>query len=342
MNPLNGKKILAVIPAYYGYEKSVVQGLENLGATVVAADNRPFVHDPNNRGTPWYLYPLCKKNKYITNKLLPLMEQAYDLALFIDLFSFDAGFIKKLKKRNPAVKLILYLWDNVKGYKWQRYFSFFDEIYSFDPVESELYGLKYLPNFYPDVEMNSSGESHFEVCSIGSLQVHRLKMLEQLAAQLTSAGKNYFFYLYLPPLQSKIKYNPWIYRCTKYFGSRFQGYQLMYNLFYQKIGHELVKHKPLPLMEAIYYLQNAKCIIDLPFPAQTGSTQRVIQALALNKKVITTNESVTKESFYNPEYIRVVPLADFRIDWTWLNSKNKTTMNVSHLRLDRWLIRLLS
>lgn len=133
-----------------------------------------------------------------------------------------------------------------------------------------------------------------------------------------------------------------MYRATTLFPGRFNGYKYMYGLISRTIQNDLVKHQPIPLLSAINIMGRSKCIVDLPYPWQTGSTQRVINALALNKKVITSNESIVREWFYDPDFIKVVPLSEFAIDWDWIDHKSDRTLDLQTLRIDNWLNRLLA
>jgi hypothetical protein len=334
------RDILLVAPKYYGYEDVISAALVKGGDNVTFIENKAFQYDPINRGTKWFTTFLCLKNRYIRTTLIPVSQKKFDVCFFINLFSFDPAIIKNLRLSNPSIRCVLYLWDNIRGYKWQQFFSYFDEIYCFDPVESEQFNLKYLPNFYPDIQPALSSE--FDLCSIASLQVHRLKKLTQIVQSAEKSNSKFFFYLYLPRQHSRLKYNWAVYQATKLFPNRFTGYKYMYGLISRSIENELVKHDPISLSNAIDVMGRSKCIVDLPYPWQTGSTQRVINALALNKKVITSNESAVKESFYDPEFIKVVPLSEFSIDWNWINRKTETSLDLSSLRIDNWLKRLLS
>lgn len=344
MTTIRGKKILFIAPNYYGYEKHIIHGLEKLGAIVYYAENRPFQHDPINKGTKWYVSILCKKASYIRKVLIPLVKRdKFDLCLFVDLFSFDHLLVTNLRKKNPDIKCILYLWDNIRGYKWPQFFSSFDKIFSFDPIESKEFELTYLPNFYTG-SLSNEKETNclYDFSFIGSLQVHRLRILEDMAMQLKQENKRYFFYLYLHPNYNRLKFNRYINWILQLFPKRFKGYKLFYNLITQKKRNEIVHYQPLSLSDSVKSIASSNCILDLPFPGQTGSTQRLVQALAFNKKVITTNASVIHESFYNPGYIKVARVENFSVDWQWVNEKNDTRMDISGLHIDNWLIQLLS
>ena len=65
MNSLKAKKILLFAPCYFGYEKILVEELEKKGAEVTFVENKPFIHDSINKGTPWYLKFLSKKKEYL-------------------------------------------------------------------------------------------------------------------------------------------------------------------------------------------------------------------------------------------------------------------------------------
>lgn len=336
---LTGKKVLVVIPGFYGYENLIREGLEKLGATVSCLENKAFRNDPITKNTKWYLTFLCKKNNYIKKKLIPASRKTFDVCLFINLFSFHPELIENLKKQNPNIMSILYLWDNVKGYRWEQYFKYFDKIYSFDPVESRKLGFHYLPNFYP-LNLPVLCTAKFDLSFVGSLQMHRLKILEELVSILKCHNKTFFFHLYLHPNYNRLKFNRYVHAILNIFPRQFKGYKLLHSLITGKEENDLVYHRPITIIESVQSIANSRCILDLPFPSQTGSTQRVIQALALNKKVLTTNHSVMEESFYDPDYIQIVSSENITIDWSWVNQKKEGELNLKHLRLDNWLMQL--
>lgn len=338
----DGKKnILLVAPGFYDYETLIREELQKIGFNVVFVQNRAFRNDPITVGTKWYMHFLCQKKKYISQHLLPITENKFDVCLFINLFSFDPLIIKNLKKYNPSVKCILYIWDNVKGYKWKQFFNFFDKIYSFDPVEASSLGIHYLPNFYPNFTVNSTERNDYELSFIGSLQAHRIKILEDAVSVLKSSKKSFLFYLYLHPNYDRLKYNILVNTIARLFPGYLKEHKFLYHIIARKIKYEFVHYKPLSLSESVLITARSKCIIDLPTPSQTGSTQRIIQALALGKKVMTTNASVKYDSFYDPNYIQIISTDSFYIDWDWLNKYFTSAPNVSHLRLDNWLTEIL-
>jgi hypothetical protein len=338
---IKGKKILLVAPAYYGYERYIVEELKSLGADVQFYENKSFQHDPNNKGTAWYKQILCKKSVYINGTLAAATHNSYDVCIFINLFSFHPRLIENLKKSNPKIECILYLWDNIKGYKWQQYFKHFQSIYTFDPVEALQFKIKYLPNFF--VSANGLGHQvKYELSSIGSFQAHRIRLLATLIKKLSAENKSSFFYLYLPVIYRNRHFTSLKYIVSSFFKKRFKSYRHLHELVYDSSKNSILKNNPLTLHHSILVTIQSRCIIDLPYPEQTGSTHRVIQALAHGKKIITTNQSIKSESFYNPDYINIQSVDNFSIDWKWLDQPITSTIDMNSLRIDNWLTTLLS
>lgn len=335
-----GKKILLVAPVYFGYERVIEACLTNCGAEVTYIENKSFRYDPLNKGTRRHEAWFCKKHRYI-DKISAMMDQAFDLCLFVNLFSFQSSFVDTLRKRNPSIRCVLYLWDNVKYYRWQHFFPVFDEVFTFDPVEAKQHNFHYLPNFYCAADLSSDPVPVFDYYFVGSFQSHRFYWLEHAARVLEQANRTYYFYLYVPDQYNRFVYNKLVYWGTRLFPSRFRGYKAMYDLIFRRVQYPNVYYEPLTLGASISKMMQAKCVIDLPFPTQTGATQRVIQALAFNKTVVTTNRSVTQDSFFDSRRIRVISTSE-RFQVSGDDVKLQPEPEISHLRIDNWLKRLFS
>jgi hypothetical protein len=339
MSDFAGKKVLLMAPAYFGYERVMEHSLADMGAEVTFVENRSFRYDPMNRGTRWYEAWFCKKQQYF-DEIKPVISRTYDFCLFVNLFSFHPSFIENLRRQNPGVRCVLYLWDNLKYYTWERFLPLFDEVFTFDRVEARQYGLQYLPNFYVDAHTETSSDAAVDFYFVGSFQMHRFYWLDRAVRELEERGRTWFFYLYMPDQYNRFVYNKLVYWGTHLFPLRFRGYKKLYDLIFHRVQHPLVHDEQLPLGDIISKMIRARCVIDLPFPTQTGSTQRVIQALAFQKKVLTTNASASQESFFNPSFIRVIPIKDPDLTMSW-GDEGALPPDMSHLRIDNWLRTLL-
>lgn len=339
---LTGKKILLIAPNFYGYQKAIQEDLERAGAIVFYFENKAFRNDVYTKGTYWFQRFFCGKNRYVNKKIVPATHEKFDVCLFVNLFSFRPELIQNLKKQNPDIKCFLYLWDNMKSYSWEQFFVYFNKVYTFDQLDARNLRINYLPNFYLDPGDANTIEGALDVSFVGSFQVHRFETLNKLAVKFSHQRKAFFFYLYLHPNYNRLKFNIYVYRVVSIFPFLFKGYKFLFGLMSGEITSELVHHRPLFFREIVQSILNSKCVLDIPFPTQTGCTQRLIQALALNRKVITTNAGAVHESFYDPAYIKVVPRDRVEIDWEWVNRKNENKLDMTFLRIDNWLSQILT
>ena len=59
----------------------------------------------------------------------------------------------------------------------------------------------------------------------------------------------------------------------------------------------------LPRKETIRIMNDSKVLLDIAQPKQEGLSFRIFETLVLEKKIITTNPSVSTYDFYNPNNI---------------------------------------
>ena len=96
----------------------------------------------------------------------------------------------------------------------------------------------------------------------------------------------------------------------------------------------------IPLEKSLEIQFKSKSILDINHKNRTGITLHVISALANGIKVITTNESIKKELFYNENNIYVLDVDNPVVDKEFFE-KPFVSMNFEHLRLDNWLVNVL-
>lgn len=107
----------------------------------------------------------------------------------------------------------------------------------------------------------------------------------------------------------------------------------------------IVSHTKLPIPEVIKLIKDSYCILDTDRESQTGTTPRLIWALAMNKKVITTNKNIVNFWFYNPEQILVIDRNNPIIpdDFIFSSLTNDFAVNnISRLRIDNWIKKLIT
>ena len=85
---------------------------------------------------------------------------------------------------------------------------------------------------------------------------------------------------------------------------------------------ELANAQFTPYLEYLKRVQNADCILEIIQGGSRGCTFRTWEAVVYNKKLITNNQSVKEEQFYNPQFIQVIESFD-SIDIDWLQREAK-------------------
>ena len=134
----------------------------------------------------------------------------------------------------------------------------------------------FLPNFYPpDLEINKEIKPQFDLSYVASAD-ERLATLERILDSLNHLD-----------LKTNI------------------------NILATKII--LPKNKDeknitwftdvLPRKETIRIMNDSSALLDIAQPKQEGLSFRIFEAMILEKKIITTNKSITKYDFYNPNNI---------------------------------------
>ena len=128
---LKGKKILLLMPQFFSYSELLIAELEERGAIVDYVQNKIHRFDPAS--------PQCKMKifrqiyydlfdirwKYLKKRINTKGE--YDIFLCINGFSFDGRIVGQLRKANPDIQCLLYLWDSTKMYEWKGITEYFDK-----------------------------------------------------------------------------------------------------------------------------------------------------------------------------------------------------------------------
>lgn len=137
-------------------------------------------------------------------------------------------------------------------------------------------------------------------------------------------------------------HNVLLYRTLKMLrlkGKWINYYILTYEANERLLCRDYIKPARLSFEEAQAQLISSNVILDLPFECQTGYTHRLIEALANGKKVITTNQRIRAEHFYNPDQIKIVDSRKAVVDMQWIKEEKKFEVDgyLKRLELSDWL-----
>ncbi|HSD06765.1 hypothetical protein [Flavobacterium sp.] len=255
-----------------------------------------------------------KKNKkqkaletYIVQQITNLGHQ--DIILFIrpDKISRETHLqIKKLTNR-----YLTYIYDSYKRFPIDNLLNgIFDEIYSFDLIDTKKYNFTFIPNYIymekREIESKKVNDNIFIVISIDE----RFDFLNRLADYLSNHKINFKFIAVGKKLPKNS--NPKI-------------------IYSRKIL------LPKDLKED---LENSKIYLDLIRKDHNGLSFRIFEALAMQRKIITTNASIKEYDFYNPNNILILDEnAEIEISPDFLNSPYEPLSNEIYYKytIENWV-----
>ncbi|RAJ33458.1 CgeB family protein [Pedobacter cryoconitis] len=339
---IKGKNVLFIGQVFYDYHTKILNEMERQGANVTFIPNK-FHGDGEISNFDFIglfrrrLMPFSKKRhaKYILNSI---KCRQFDYLFCIGGFTITPHLISSIKGLNPNIKTIIYFWDSFKTWDYSKLLSLFDSVYSFDPKDSaEFDKVGYLPLFYTsEYKADASIQKDIDLLYIGSISFiskNRFVILSKIKEYSEINNLKSFIWLYnaesskglLGKIQSFIKnsiiadYREYI-KLLKYSGSPF------------------LKSDVLKRDEIIGLMKRSKCVIDIPIPNQLGLTIRTIETLALNNKLLTTNNQIILEPFNNVQCIRVIDEDTPDFDLEFVKNDVKCKIDISHLELKNWVL----
>lgn len=343
MDYIRGKNILLVCYPFFGFDVVIKEELLKLGAAHVFLKKAVyFPGSPIDDIAPWYRLPFYYikdpfARKRWTNTFLEEIQGIhFDILLVIENTSFKQYFIPCLKKQNPDIKTIWFLWDTFKVQQSHHrgYISLFDKVYSFDRDDATTYHLDYFPDF--SLLDRQKGESRYNMGFIGSanrgVTEERISSLYKIKMQCQSLGLTYKFHLKYSAIQIK---NP-IRKCfEKVFPNKYNELVNKYK------DQDFMQLNSLSLQEANQILKDSEIIIDFGYKGRQGMTINAVSALVMGKKLITTNYRIINEEFFHPNNILVVDEDNPVIPRQFILSDFKP-IDMSHLRIDNWLKHIIN
>ncbi len=291
MIDLQGKHILFVSPVFFGYEKAILNALENKGAHVCFIDDRPS----NNfwmKGIIRFKKDILASSidRYYRKVWSQIADKHFDYFFALSTEAMPLWFVEKVNSANSHIKRIYYQWDSFRNKKYTtEYLSLFDKIYSFDINDCKTYPhVKFRSLFYID-EYGKIASKHsykYDFCFIGTGHTDRFIVIEKIKKIADTMGKKGYWYLYLQ--------------------NRAQFWYLKIANKNKEMKMSDFKYRPLNKQDTVAAISQSRIIVDIQHPKQTGLTIRCIEALGASRKIITTNPTITGYDFYTPQNVLVI------------------------------------
>jgi hypothetical protein len=175
-----------------------------------------------------------------------------------------------------AGRSIVYYWDGFDHFPaYRETLDWFDERITFDPVDAQRYGLKFVPNFYWHETRDDCPDQ--DLFFIGGADA-RLPRIMAIIARLESQGRKMMVRILCddPALAAANTSR------SITFIDRF-----------------------LPAEEVAALAGKSRVLLDVHKEIQHGLSLRVFDAMGAGKKLITTNADIVNYDFYRPENIYV-------------------------------------
>jgi hypothetical protein len=276
-------KVLYIGNQFFEYEKKIKKLIEEeLGFEVIFFDISQYKYEYKNyfeKILNNLYYKNIKKENLKNIKLSNLLiekikeiKEEYDIIFYIRPYGELKYFINFLSTLDK--KMICHQWDTMSSLKGiENQLHLFSKKTTFDPIDAEEYGMKFLPNFYTETENNL--EIEYEIFTIQSYD-YRFSLLEEIAKNLSTKNKKYLFLVYTQDRSLKSKYIKFI-------------------------------NEPLSLNETYNYMKKSKVILELGhLGKQRGLSFRAIESLGLRKKLVTNYTFIKEYDFYIPRNIYIL------------------------------------
>ena len=344
-------RVLLITPQFYGIEKKIKSVLEESDYEVIWIENKKLTLDYHGTKSKLkflrkiYFILFSPKVRYVRKELKKIENTKFDILFSINTYIMCRFLFRELKKNNPELFSVLYLWDSFSMYKSTRDFKQFNKVISFDPEDSIKHQIEYKPNFHIKSNFKISPDHKYDLFFVGKFSHERLSVLDWLNGKSDIAGINSFIRLW--PAYKIFLHNSLVYkflRKLKLKSTWINNYILNYEAIEGIIKREYLLTKSLNFEEVQSILLSSNVILDLPFNGQTGYTHRLIGALANGKKVITTNSNIRKEKFYNPEQVHILNAQYPEIDYKWIKERYEFKVDIFFLNLELsvWLKSVLN
>lgn len=190
----------------------------------------------------------------------------------------DQGLYSYIKKQNPENQCIILMGDLLSKKCWdvETAKSRCDYIVTYDPAEAEKYHTELFHgvSYGPITEITTPNEFVYDVYFLGNAK-DRLQTIYRIYRALTARSVRCHF--------------------------------LLCNVKNEEQLHEDGLHyiKPISYRENIANLQKSRCVLEIVQQGCDAATLRTEEAHIYRRKLLTNNQNLVKQAYYDPSHMRV-------------------------------------
>jgi hypothetical protein len=319
---LKRKKVLYLTVPFFEYTHFIEMEMKNLGADVdtvilYVENHVNALLSRLNKGL------FDKKHEtYLSSVLKPVLSGSknYDYVFIQFPHRLGTKYLNLIRERFKSSLFIHYAWDPEYVYNNRIYYPFFDKNITFDKSDATEFGLIYIPLFYTHHfelaynERLKKNKFQYDIAFIGKVSFYKERYIwiENFTRYCNENGFSYFIFL-LTNRRSYLK-------------------NLMRGVYLKGI-----KFRSMNLTKVAEIYQNTKAVIDQRKPNQVGFAMRTFEILGAGCKLITTNDTIKCEPFYDENNINVIKQSSVVINRSFIDSPVRQIDNITNYRIDNWL-----
>lgn len=313
------KKLLLVCPDFFGYQKRILEALNESGWDVDVFDDRfdaGFVRKGLLRYARSAGLALLKSQNAALRDLVA--RGAHDRILIINGEGLDAATFQAIAGTGKSV---FYTWDSTRNKSYLPGIFALMDSYTFDPKDAKTHKIAYLPLFWKASRSPENQTSKaFDYSFIGSLHSNRIPVIADLIAAKPTSRK--YIYFYSPTF---------VHLALAFLKDPAQVLALRDYIHLSSLKYDIY----------IDVCQSSEFTIDIAHPAQIGATMRSLEVLGMQGKVLTNNPELARLFADLQHDIEVFPTASAA---TVRQSELATPVvgQVEDLEIEKWAARLLA
>lgn len=322
---LSGQKTLFIAPTFYHYHTEIIKTFESWGVDVTF-----YPEMKQSLG-----YRIAQKisaklqtsieSQFMQFILTSIKPNEFDLVFIIRGGYFDEIFFQTLKYKLPQARFVMYQWDSIRQNNYLPLTPFFHTTQTFDMKDAEKYELDYLPLFYTDEYAslkNQKQNKHYDIVFYGAYHSDRLEVVKAVSALCEQQGLVLKHHLYITKLALV---------------------RLILTGVISYRDRQFLKTYSVPSNEVIEAYKRTKAVLDIELFIQDGLTIRTFEVLGAGLKLITTNENIKQEPFFNDDKVVVIDRQNVKIPMHFLEGDEKEhEFHFEPYHIENWLRNALS
>jgi hypothetical protein len=321
---IHRKKILFIAPKFAGYENELIEAMENNGYKVDYFPEKLYgkysilVKNLSNS------YFLNLQKNYLNELLAITKNKEYDYLIVIRGEILDELFLDRLYAQTDIKYKINYQWDSVATNRVASATShLYDKVYSFDRKDCNEYKFIYKPLFFIQKYINENENLKNDLLFIGTEHGERIKYINIFKKYCIENNLKFKVVLYTS-FYKFIK--------NKIFNKDFNGMSLSDVIF-----------KKISIQDSYKLVSQSYVVLDVANIKQSGLTMRTIETLGANRKLITNNQYIEHDTFFNQKIIKKIEdsldIQYFNESLNNINTINtiNTINNIKKLEINGWV-----